>query len=188
MGVPLFFSNSIETNINCKPYQISHQQINNADNHALLSLNFNAYSSILINLIDNAIQADASKIDVSTEIRYESENYQYYVISVSDNGEEISAANQAKIFTPFFTTHRNSGGSGLGLSIIQSLLRNANGDICFSEDNGLKTFTIRIPILNKKIEQFIKKILLRNLRNKTQVNNTGSLHHGHHFNHFFIGD
>lgn len=44
-------------------------------------------------------------------------------LTIADNGTGISAGNRAQIFTPFFTTRRESGGTGMGLSIVQSLLQ-----------------------------------------------------------------
>jgi signal transduction histidine kinase len=51
------------------------------------------------------------------------------VLSVHDNGEGISPANRERIFTPFFTTRRNAGGTGLGLEIVTSLLKAYNARI-----------------------------------------------------------
>ncbi|HZN91334.1 MAG TPA: HAMP domain-containing sensor histidine kinase [Myxococcales bacterium] len=44
-------------------------------------------------------------------------------ISVRDDGPGISEANRARVFDAFFTTARERGGTGLGLTIAQSMLR-----------------------------------------------------------------
>ena len=44
-------------------------------------------------------------------------------LTISDNGAGISDGNRAQVFTPFFTTRRNSGGTGMGLTIVRSLLQ-----------------------------------------------------------------
>jgi signal transduction histidine kinase len=44
------------------------------------------------------------------------------VIEYSDDGKGISEENLKNIFTPFFTTRRGTGGSGLGLSIVYNLV------------------------------------------------------------------
>jgi len=44
-------------------------------------------------------------------------------ISVRDDGPGISEANRARVFDPFFTTARERGGTGLGLTIARSMLR-----------------------------------------------------------------
>ena len=50
-------------------------------------------------------------------------------MGIADNGAGISAANAENIFTPFFTTHREEGGTGLGLGIMRALLKAYGGDI-----------------------------------------------------------
>ncbi len=43
-------------------------------------------------------------------------------LRISDNGQGIAPGNAARIFDPFFTTRRDTGGTGMGLTIVQSLL------------------------------------------------------------------
>lgn len=52
------------------------------------------------------------------------------VICVTDNGQGITADILPKIFEPFFTTRRNKGGTGLGLSVLYSIVNQTfNGQI-----------------------------------------------------------
>jgi signal transduction histidine kinase len=80
--------------------------------------------SVLSNLINNAHQAGAAKIELNLSVEKNQ-----IKLTVADNGKGISEANREKIFTPFFTTKRLEGGTGLGLAIITSLLQQQNGDI-----------------------------------------------------------
>lgn len=48
-------------------------------------------------------------------------------LSVSDDGKGMSEAVQARIFEPFFTTRAGSGGTGLGLHIVQTLVEQTLG-------------------------------------------------------------
>lgn len=43
-------------------------------------------------------------------------------LRVSDDGPGISTGNRTQVFEPFFTTRRDSGGTGMGLAIVQTLL------------------------------------------------------------------
>lgn len=46
-----------------------------------------------------------------------------------DDGNGISPGNAARVFDPFFTTRRDAGGTGMGLTIVRNLLRAHRGDI-----------------------------------------------------------
>ena len=85
--------------------------------------------SVLHNLCDNSRQHGATRV----KIRLEQKTDKQLEIEFADNGSGISAANQDKIFTPFFTTRRETGGTGLGLGIIASLLKSSNGSIRVSD-------------------------------------------------------
>ncbi len=44
-------------------------------------------------------------------------------LNITDDGPGIALANADRIFDPFFTTRREQGGTGMGLTIVQSLLQ-----------------------------------------------------------------
>jgi two-component system, OmpR family, sensor kinase len=50
-------------------------------------------------------------------------------LTVQDDGAGISDGNRAQIFTPFFTTTRDTGGTGMGLTITANLLRAHGAEI-----------------------------------------------------------
>ncbi|NRA55081.1 MAG: transporter substrate-binding domain-containing protein [Gammaproteobacteria bacterium] len=66
-------------------------------------------------------------------------------LTYNDDGAGISPGNISKIFNPFFTTNRESGGSGLGLNIIYNIVTNRlNGKIeCASELGQYTTFVVK---------------------------------------------
>ena len=81
-----------------------------------------ALSQIISNL---ALNSMTHAYDESSEgvIRIKSyQDNESIVIEYSDDGKGISEENLKNIFTPFFTTRRGSGGSGLGLSIVYNLV------------------------------------------------------------------
>ncbi len=95
---------------------------------------------VFSNLIENAVhhQADCINIEYSLDDKMVS-------IVVSDNGTGISSGNADKIFQLFFTTRREEGGSGMGLSIIQSLLVAHNGSIELIETDSGGVFKFEVP-------------------------------------------
>jgi len=106
-------------------------------------------NQILINLILNSIiHGFESKPDgtINISVIYLSEQLH---ISYKDNGVGINESIKAKIFEPFTTTKRGSGGSGLGLHLVFNIVTQAlNGHIDFESNVGLgTTFNITFPAL-----------------------------------------
>jgi PAS domain S-box-containing protein len=63
----------------------------------------------------------------------------YVQIDVTDSGSGISADNLKHIFEPFFTTKSAGQGTGLGLSLVFSIIRNHGGAIDVSSEVGKGT-------------------------------------------------
>lgn len=99
-----------------------------------------ALDSVLNNLLENSLHHKATQVVITMQ----AENYTWH-IDVADNGEGISPANRDKIFTPFFTTRRAQGGTGLGLEITQSLLRAYKGDLMLLPTPIGATFRLKLP-------------------------------------------
>ena len=87
---------------------------------AVLPMDRQAMLVILGHLARNAIAHGADRL----EIRAMPEGFH-----LGDNGSGIAAGNRARIFDPFFTTRRGSGGTGMGLAIVQTMLQAAGGTI-----------------------------------------------------------
>jgi signal transduction histidine kinase len=85
---------------------------------------------VLGHLAENAEQAGATRLTFDS-----GRNDDGAWLRVSDNGPGISSGNQKQVFEPFFTTRRDSGGTGMGLAIVQTLLL-AHGARITLEDAG----------------------------------------------------
>ncbi|MDH4230404.1 MAG: ATP-binding protein [Nitrospirota bacterium] len=67
--------------------------------------------------------------------------------SISDTGKGIEKQYTQKVFDPFFTTKNRSGGTGLGLYIVHSIVSNHNGYINLYSEPGYGTrFNIYFPV------------------------------------------
>ncbi|MBO0934350.1 sensor histidine kinase [Fibrella aquatilis] len=102
-------------------------------------------NQVWTNLIDNAIDAAPDSGGTLT-IRSYVERDQFVYTTFTDNGAGIPDDIQKKIFEPFFTTKGIGKGSGLGLDIVQGVVRHHNGSIKLASKPGETTFTICVPI------------------------------------------
>jgi len=96
----------------------------------------------LVNLVRNALQAMTKGGVLRLQTGQSSENVW---VSVSDNGVGIPADHVKRIFEPFYTTKKK--GSGLGLMIVQRIVRDHGGGIELESRVGEgTTFRIWLPL------------------------------------------
>lgn len=94
----------------------------------------------LVNLIRNAMQANATKIEINAAI-----TEGFCSVNVSDNGKGIDSENLPKIFEENYTTKIT--GMGLGLSMAKKYIESLNGKITVEKtDSRGTTFLILIPL------------------------------------------
>ena len=99
---------------------------------------------ILINLINNAMQAIDDQKQGEVTIHIEQKN-QWALIHIDDNGQGIELQYIEKIFEPFFTTKKS--GLGLGLSISARIMDIMNGKLSVSNlPAGGARFTISLLV------------------------------------------
>jgi signal transduction histidine kinase len=108
----------------------------------LVALSMEAFAIILGHLADNAVQHGASRLDLAA-----SRIGNALRIAVSDDGRGISPGNRDKVFEPFFTTRRESGGTGMGLQIVKSMLEAHGGRIALLPSDAGARFELVVPIL-----------------------------------------
>lgn len=121
---------------------------------APLALPEAALDAIAGALIDNARQAGAREITFAAARPASSD---MVLITIEDDGPGIVLGDRARIFEPFFTTRRASGGSGLGLPIVMSLVAVSGGHLRLAPvEEGERTaarFELRLPIASKSCPQ-----------------------------------
>ncbi|WP_245163252.1 hybrid sensor histidine kinase/response regulator [Bradyrhizobium vignae] len=111
--------------------------------------------SAVLNLALNAQDAMPSggHLTLSTELAAIDDDYRalhpevapgaYALISVTDDGEGMTADVTARVFEPFFTTKEVGKGSGLGLSMVYGFAKQSGGHVAIYSEAGLGT-TVRI--------------------------------------------
>jgi two-component system sensor histidine kinase SenX3 len=101
----------------------------------------------LRNLIDNAIRYSPPNTRVGIGVRSRDG---LVSISVTDQGEGLSAEDQERVFERFYRVDaarsRHTGGTGLGLSIVKHVAANHGGEVTlWSQPGQGSTFTLRLP-------------------------------------------
>ncbi len=115
---------------------------------------------VCLNLIQNAIQAmgktEQPVLTIKTGLQQSIdpatlEEKQFVLIAIKDNGEGISREIQEKIFDPFFTTREVGTGMGLGLSIVDQIIREFSGVIKVKSSLGSGScFSVLLPSYHEK--------------------------------------
>jgi len=121
-------------------------------------------SQVMNNLLINAAQAmpDGGTIVIRTRaVEVEASNPmslspgKYVRVEVADNGCGISEEDQKRIFDPYFTT--KSGGSGLGLASVHSIVTKHGGYIEVHSTLGIGTcFELVLPASDQKVTHEVK--------------------------------
>ena len=97
---------------------------------------------VAVNLILNACQAlegPEQGIHLSTSFDREQNTV---MLMIEDEGVGISPENLAHVTDPFFTTKRESGGTGLGLSVTAGIVKDHHGKLEFRSALGEGTTAI----------------------------------------------
>ncbi len=107
--------------------------------------NEDALRGALLNLLNNSIEAGADKIRLSAE-----QVDQSIQITLTDNGCGIAENKLAHLFEPFYTNKPH--GTGLGLAVVDSVVRAHNGRItCRSVSGQGAVFVLSLPILQNRL-------------------------------------
>jgi CheY-like chemotaxis protein len=126
---------------------------------------------VIVNLVVNAREAidGAGAITVATSCLDLEDNYpardlhltpgQYVRIAVSDTGGGMNLETQGRIFEPFFTT--KSEGTGLGLSTVYGIVKQAGGHISVYSEAGIgTTFMVFLPVHGSPAEAMPRRPIL----------------------------
>ena len=95
---------------------------------------------VLSHLADNAVRHNASAVQLEA-----ASDYAGIRMTVSNDGDPISEPNREKIFDAFFTTRRDTGGTGMGLAIVKAVMLSHGGSIRLLPTEQGATFELRFP-------------------------------------------
>lgn len=129
--------------------KLSHQLVTLKCNHiedSKILCNEIEIEQVIVNLINNAIDAVSELADKWIDISVTESKLQYK-ISISDAGLGISVDKQVSIFEPFITSKGSTQGTGLGLSIVKGILDSHGAGISLDNNNKNTCFVIDFPKL-----------------------------------------
>lgn len=104
-------------------------------------------SQVIMNLVENAVHyTETGQVKVNLEIQDP-----HILITIKDSGIGISQANKDKMFTKFYrgdnARKSRPDGSGIGLYVVKTMVKQHGGDIWFeSQENQGTTFFVKLPI------------------------------------------
>jgi len=123
-------------------------------NIPLIKGNAQQLEQVVINLINNACQSlkdQTAGIKVSTSYIPSQRSVR---VKVEDQGVGIAKTDLKHIMDPFFTTKRNMGGTGLGLSVSYNIVKSHGGTLVLSsEPNKGTTARALLPVLQEESPQ-----------------------------------
>ncbi|QSO48581.1 ATP-binding protein [Alicyclobacillus mengziensis] len=102
----------------------------------------NQLKQVLMNVLQNALQACNAKGEVTVRTRCKSISA---VILVQDTGAGLTREQLARVFQPFYTT--KDSGTGLGLAICRQIMQEHGGSIQIASEVGVgTTVTLQLPV------------------------------------------
>lgn len=111
-------------------------------------------SRVFMNILNNSVKYKDKK-NHSIQIELSSSDG-YAAVKVKDNGRGIGNGSLTKIFQPFYreesSRNKDTGGSGLGLSIVENIIKEHKGYIDIESEQGEWTLvTVKLP-LSEEVE------------------------------------
>jgi two-component system nitrogen regulation sensor histidine kinase NtrY len=155
MPKPLFRNNNlvelINSNIDLLKKTDESIKINfNFPNNDDLNLNcdYEQISRAIFNLIKNSIESIQEKAvnigNFDKKINIEIKRINHYItINIFDNGIGFTNSTKKELIKPYYTTKKK--GSGLGLSIVNKIINDHNGNIEFNSDSKGTNVIINLP-------------------------------------------
>jgi signal transduction histidine kinase len=125
-----------------------------AGNLPKIPANGSELNQVWTNLIDNAIGAMKSQSDGEKKITVRTvREPEEVLVEIADSGPGIPSELRGRIFEPFFTTKPVGEGTGLGLDIVQRIVRSHLGTIRVESRPGHTAFQVRLPFSRQAAPQ-----------------------------------
>ena len=122
------------------------------------NLDIAGYNQVILNLCTNASQAMTRGGMLSLKLFKGDRNHACLIIQ--DEGSGMDEHTLAHLFDPYFTTKGSTGGTGLGLTIVQKIIEELGGTIeTFSRKGTGTRQTVRIPLTENAVQEHVKDLI-----------------------------
>ncbi|MBU0946187.1 MAG: response regulator [Proteobacteria bacterium] len=136
---------------------------------------------LLLNLVTNAFEAvqGSGTVTIRTENELGGQSSdpegpgnagRHVVLQVSDSGSGISEQDMKKIFEPYYSKKvLGRSGTGLGLSVVWSIVKEHDGQIAVSSDGNSTVFTVLFPVCLERPQEIQAQVSLADLQGKGTI-------------------
>ena len=117
------------------------------DESPVIAGDSNQMKQVFFNIIKNAHEAMQEGGTLRIQTRSDDD---YFFIMFADTGEGIDKEDLASVFQPYYST--KSSGSGLGLMIVNRILREHGGQVAIDSKSGVGTvITLKFPKKHRRV-------------------------------------
>jgi len=146
---PLDVTDGINNTLKMLGHKLKQKQINTELNFPDLipkiSGRTGSLNQVWANIIDNAIDAMDKEGNLKISIEQDADRL---MVTIQDDGPGIPKDIQSNIFDPFFTTKKIGEGTGMGLDIVNRIIRNHHGEIKLQSLPGKTKFIFYFPLMD----------------------------------------
>ena len=123
------------------------------ENPLMLNCDADQLEQVFVNMIMNAFDAMSRgggtlRVIADTE---HSRDGSRVTLAFEDTGVGVAPENEGRLFAPFFTTKEPGKGTGMGLAVSQSIVREHGGEITFSSSQSGSKFVVALPMASSEM-------------------------------------
>ena len=114
----------------------------------LVNCDADQIEQVFVNMIMNALDAmqrGGGTLRMTAETEH-SRGGSRAILAFEDTGAGVAPEHEDRLFSPFFTTKEPGKGTGMGLAVSQSIVREHDGEITFSSGPSGSRFVVAIPM------------------------------------------
>ncbi len=119
----------------------------------LVNCDADQIEQVFVNMIMNALDAmqpGGGTLQVTAQTQ-RSRDGSRVMLAFEDTGAGVAPEHEDRLFAPFFTTKEPGKGTGMGLPVSQSIIREHDGEITFSSGPSGSRFVVAIPMASSEI-------------------------------------